>query len=76
MATGAELKRLLLSWMEEFRRTGTLSYRASDEEVRRFAWDRLAGDMAGVLDRLVEQGPRSRVRCAGCPSEAASVQPS
>ena len=76
VATGAELKRLLLSWMEEFRRTGTLSYRASDEEVRRFAWDRLAGDMAGVLDRLVEQGPRSRVRCAGCPSEAASVQPS
>lgn len=63
VADRAELKEVLVGWIDEFRRTGSLTYRVATDEVRRFAWDRLAGDMSAVLEGLTRRGHEMESLC-------------
>jgi len=53
VSNAAELKSVLRAWFEEFRKTGGLAFRGQQEEIKRFGWDRNAGQMAEVLSGVI-----------------------
>jgi len=56
---GPALKAVLEEWLDEFDRTGTVTFRGDPDEVRKYGWDRLSGEFAGILDRLVSNDSAS-----------------
>lgn len=58
VATREGLADVLRRWNDEFRRTGGVAYRGSEEALSRYAWPNLARKMASVMDSLVGQRQR------------------
>ncbi len=46
------LKRVLAAWIKEFKESGGVRYAPREQEVARYSWDRLSGDVAAVLDSI------------------------